>query len=340
MAEIAETERIEHDLAKTRARMDRRLDELGDHLTPKQLVNDALAYFKGGDGADFTQDVIGKVKANPLPVVLTGIGIAWLMASSNRPASTVRTTTVVHQPDIAVRLRSAEAGIIQGADEHPDDHAGRLDEARGKVLGIAKGASDTASDYAQRIKDAVASATQSAREKGHDLPANGSTTAGTLRDGAQRRGAAFTQGIGNMAQSTRDTLASVPANPFALGAIAAVVGLVAGALIPATEQEERVLGETAGRLRTAGRDLAQDVVDRGGQVASEALEAVKDSAQSHGLTTDKPIGDVAADLKSGSLLGAVKDVASEALEAGKASAQDHFASAPEQTGADAPHNQG
>jgi len=340
MAEIADTDHIERDLAKTRARMDRRLDELGDHLTPKQMVNDAFAYFRGGDGADFTQDVIGKVKANPLPVVLTVIGIAWLMASSNRSASSVSTAPAPREPDITVRLRNAEAGIVQGPDEHGDDHASRLDEARGKVLGITKGATDTASDYAQRIKQAVASATQSARETRYDLSAHALTAAGSISDQAQRSGQAITQGMGNMAQSTRDTLASVSANPFALGAIAAVVGLVAGALIPATEQEERALGETATRLRTAGRDLAQDVVDRGGQVASEALGAVKDSAEKHGLTTDKPIGDVAADLKSGALVDAVKDVASETLEAGKASAQNHFASAPEHSDAETARSEG
>jgi len=338
MAEIAETEHIERDLAKTRARMDRRLDELGDHLTPKQMLNDAFAYFKGGDGADFTQDVIGKVKANPLPVVLTGVGIAWLMASSNRPASSV--APAPRQPDVTVRLRNAEAGIVQGPDEHGDDHASRLDEARGKVLGITKGASDTASDYAKRITQAVASATQSARETRHDLSAHASSAAGSISDQGQRSGQAITQGMGNMAQSARDPLASISANPFALGAIAAVVGLVAGALIPATEQEERALGETATRLRTAGRDLAQDVVDRGGQVASEALGAVKDSAEKHGLTTDKPIGDVAADLKSGALVDAVRDVVAETLEAGKASAQTHFASAPEHSDAETARSEG
>lgn len=68
---------------------------------------------------------------------------------------------------------------------------------------------------------------------------------------------------------------------------------------------------------------------RGGSwwpVANEALGAVKDSAQAHGLTTDKPIGDVVADLKSGSLVDSVKQVASETVDAGKQSAQKHFPS--------------
>ncbi len=172
----------------------------------------------------------------------------------------------------------------------------------------------------------MASATQSVRETTHDLTAHASDAAGNLGDRAQRGGAAVQQGVGNMAQSTREALASVTGNPFALGAVAAIVGIVAGSLIPTSDEEQHALGGTADRLRSAGRNLAQDVVDRGGRVANEALGAVKDSAQAHGLTTDKPIGDVVADLKSGSLADSVKQVASEAVDAGKQSAQKHFAS--------------
>ena len=70
--------------------MDHRLDELQDHLNPKQMLNDAFAYFQGGDGADFTHGLVAKLKANPLPAALAGVGIAWLMASSSRPASPAR----------------------------------------------------------------------------------------------------------------------------------------------------------------------------------------------------------------------------------------------------------
>lgn len=330
MTDTPQAEHIERDLARTRARMDRRLDELQDHLTPRQIVNDAFAYLKGGDGADFAQDAIARIKANPLPAVLTGVGLIWLMASASRPAQTTESQEVAPQPDIATRLRDAEESTERGFDESPETHAGRIDEARGIVLGIARHASETASDYGERIRQAMASALRRARESQHDLTANASAAAGRLTDSAQRGGKAFKQGIGTVTQSTRQTLASITANPFALGAIAVVVGLVAGALIPATEQEERVLGGTANRLRSAGRDLAQDVVDRGGRVASEALGALQDSAETHGLTVDKPIGEVAADIKSGALVGDVKSVASDTLDAGKASAQTHFVSAPTQ----------
>jgi hypothetical protein len=324
MTEATETDQIERDLAKTRARMDNRLDELQDRLSPGSLLNDALAYFKGGDGGEFSQDLFAKLKANPLPAALTGIGLAWLMASSNRPAPVANRVT--RERDLAIRLRTAESGVIRREGEHPDAHAGRIDEARGHVLGVVRNPSDTSESYGRRIKEAMASATQSVRGTAHNLSANASDAAGHVSDRAQRGGVAVQDGMGTLARSTRGTLASATSNPVALGALAAAVGVIAGSMIPTSDEEERALGATAEKLRTAGRDLAQDVVDRGARVASDAIGAVKDSAQVHGLTGDKPVGELVADLKSGSLVGAVKEVAAEAAGAGKGSVQTHFAS--------------
>lgn len=295
MAEdTTDTDRIEQDLAQTRARMDRRLDALGDKLSPNQLVNDALAQVSGGDGADFTQTLIAKARANPIPAVLAGIGIAWLLASSQSKQR--------GGPDLPTRLRSAEAGVTRLKDEHPDVHASRLDDARGQVLGVARTASDTAASYSQRIKDALASATQSARETAHDLGHR------TGRGG------------------------SLAGNPIAMGGAAALVGLIVGAVVPVSEQEERALGGLAGELRIKGRDLAQEVVDRGAQVAGDALGAAKDSAQAHGLTADKPVGELLGEIKSGELLGHVKQAASEVVDAGKATMRSQLSDQPKDQG--------
>lgn len=284
-----DTDQIERDLAQTRARMDRRLDELGDRLQPNQLVNDALAQVTGGDGADFAQTLIAKAKANPVPAALAGIGIAWLLASSQNKAARRA------EPDLPTRLRSAEAGVVRLQDEHPDVHASRLDDARGQVLGVARDASDTASSYGQRIREAMASATRSLKEASNDMGNSASGAIGRLQGGK-----------GGLA-----------GNPVVLGSAAVLVGLVAGVLIPVSTQEERALGAVAGRLRTRGRTLAQDVVDRGAQVAGDALGAVRDSAQAHGLTADKPIGELVGDIRSGELLGQVKQAAREVAGASR-----------------------
>lgn len=287
-----DTDQIERDLAATRARMDRRLDELSDKLAPNQLVSDTLTQVTGGNGADFAQSLIAKAKANPIPAVLASVGIAWLMASSQNKASPA-------EPDLPARLRLAEVGVVRLQDEHPDVHASRVDDARGQVLGVARNASDTASSYGQRIKEAMASATQSMKETSHDLSSSASGALGRLSNGK-----------GGLA-----------GNPVVLGSAAALVGLIAGALIPVSEHEEQALGTIAGRLRANGRDFALDVVNRGAQVAGDAVDAVKDSAQAHGLTADKPIGELVSDLRSGELLGHVKQAAQEVAGVGKESIQ-------------------
>ena len=330
MEELSETDRIERDLAATRARMDGRLDELQDHLTPKQMLNDAFAYFRGGEGADFTNDLIVRARANPLPVALTGIGIAWLMASSTRSASPpVRSPRMEVRPDqdLDARIRQAEGRVQRFEHDDDDSYSGRLEDARGKVLGLTRNASDTATSYRQRIKDAMASAAQSIRETSHDLTAIAGDTVHQTGGRVRAHTDQLQEGTTTMVRSTRDAFSSVVSNPFALGAAAALVGIVAGALIPTFDEEEHALGSVATKLRTTGRDLAQDVVDRGARVATDTIGAVKGSAEAHGLTADKPIGEIIGDAKSGALADHIKGVAQETLQASKGSAQTNIAGA-------------
>lgn len=137
-----------------------------------------------------------------------------------------------------------------------------------------------------------------------------------------------------MARTARDTLSSVTSNPLALGAVAALVGLVAGSLIPTSRKEEETIGPIATRLRTTGHDAAQDVVDRGGRIANDMLDAVKSSAEEHGLSAGRPVGELLGDVMHGDLVGNIKQVAQDTLGAAKDSAKTHMTDQQ----ADAPRN--
>jgi hypothetical protein len=244
-----ETDRIEADIARTRARMDDRLDQLQDHLSPKQMLNDAIAYVRGGDGSAMTSDLFARARANPMPFALIGMGIAWLMTSN------------------------ASGGPAPSMIKHGNTNGSPADKKT--------------------------------------LPNTASANSKDTR---------------SMAHFARQALSSLASNPIALGAIAAVVGAIAGAVIPTFEQEENALGAAATKIREKGRELAQGAVDAGSRVASDTLEAVKEAAGERGLNADKPIGKVTADLKSGNLVEDAKSVAQEALQAGKDSARHHLAS--------------
>ena len=109
-------------------------------------------------------------------------------------------------------------------------------------------------------------------------------------------------------------LRALPAASLGAGVVAA---RFAGAVLPVSDQERGLLGGVAGQLRGQGRDLAQQAVARGAQVARETLGAAKDSAEAHGLTADKPVGALLGELKSGDLLGHAKQAAQEVVDAGK-----------------------
>ena len=320
--ETSETDQIERDLAETRARMDNRLNELQDKLTPTQIINDAFASFRGGDGADFTRDLMARARANPVPVALTGIGLAWLMVSSGRSAQapTSRKAPSYQEDGILAQIRVAESSVVRGADERDDAHTSRLDEARGKVLGIARDAADTASSYGDRIKQALASATDAARQTAHDYQTKAGNAFSDVSDSAHRGATSLHKGTQDMASSARNALAGLTSNPLALGALAAVIGLIAGSVLPTTDEERDALGSTAAKLKDSGSGLAQSLVDKASQVASDAVRTAKDAAAERGLTADKSIGDLVTDAKSGTLFDDVKSVARDTAKAGQDSA--------------------
>ena len=98
--------RIERDLDATRSRLGSHLSELQDRLSPGQVLDDAMKYFRGSEGADFGRNLLDSVRANPLPAALTGIGLAWLMASGPR--------TGTANPALAGALRTSDLRTLLG----------------------------------------------------------------------------------------------------------------------------------------------------------------------------------------------------------------------------------
>jgi hypothetical protein len=282
--EASASAKIEEDLADTRERLDQRLGALQQKLSPRQLINDGLAYVQGGDGADFARDLAVRVQRNPIPALMVAGGLAWLFAAKSQSGDDGRSST---QAD----LRRVEQRLPRYADEDDETFGGRLANARGQVLGLARDAGESATDYARRIGDAVS-----------ELAHAGSTGP---RDKLRASGRFLT-------------------SPIGLGVAAAAVGIIAGSVIPSTEYERQRLGSSASKLRTAGVDLAQDVADRGSRVVTEVADAVREGINDRGLTPDKPIGETVADLANGDLVRDAKAVAGDTIDRGKAAVHDEL----------------
>ena len=139
---------IERDLERTRSRMDNRLSELQERLSPGQILDDLMGYFRGSEGGDFARNLMDSVRNNPLPVALTGIGITWLMASNPQPraavsekervSSSTDSRTWANHEEFDLHFRELEHSVSRQTDEDDTAYRFRVDEARGKALGVAR----------------------------------------------------------------------------------------------------------------------------------------------------------------------------------------------------------
>lgn len=121
-------EEIQAEIAHTRAEMDATLNAIEHRLTPGQLVDQGIDYLRNSGARQYITNLGGSVKDNPIPTTLAGIGLAWLMASANRPV---------------------QYKFIERGGERPSE----------------PGAMDKARDKAHQASDRISAAAQSARNQ-------------------------------------------------------------------------------------------------------------------------------------------------------------------------------
>lgn len=80
------TAELQRDAEVQRSRVEDTIGQIQEKLSPGQLVDELLAYTKGG-GGEFVASLQRNVTANPLPVAMLGISLAWLMAKPAPAAS-------------------------------------------------------------------------------------------------------------------------------------------------------------------------------------------------------------------------------------------------------------
>src|SRR3954470_4420051 len=103
MNESKDTDAIRSDIDQTRQRMDDTMDEIGNRLQGRHLLDEILGLFRGNGNADgeggggselrekisrtasnAANSVMQTVKENPLPALVIGAGIAWMLYESRK----------------------------------------------------------------------------------------------------------------------------------------------------------------------------------------------------------------------------------------------------------------
>jgi ElaB/YqjD/DUF883 family membrane-anchored ribosome-binding protein len=290
-------EEIEREIQRTRARMGRDIDALGEKLSPenlKQQAKDAVAekaqdmVSNAGQQARRTGSrLVEFVRENPLPVAAVGLGVTWLF--------TLRTRSEVSGDRMA---RFAYTGPERRGDGHTSlgrRLADRTARMREKMGGAAAEVSERAGDLADRAGEVV----DRVQERAGDL---GTTAKRRMQEQTERaRG-----GLQEMMEE----------NPLALVAGAAILGLALGLVLPETRREQRLMGsrrdQLADRVQTtvdrvkdaaleAGREVSQVAKDEAAYRAPELKGSLKDAAATVGEQVKESAGRVAREAKQAAI---------------------------------------
>lgn len=230
---------LEREIDQQRAEIGNIVHALESKLSPGELIDTALGYVKGGSG-EFFSNLSNTVKANPVPTVLTSIGLLWMMAGQNRQphssVTTARYSGAATGPSIGEKLSAKAAGIKQ------------------------QGANikDKASQMSHNVSESLGNARSRASDSGRHASER-------LRGGADRaRG-----GFNHLLQE----------QPLALGAIGIALGALLAASVPPTRREDEMLGEASDRMTDKLRHKAEEGYQKMSAKGEEVAAQIKQNAE-------------------------------------------------------------
>lgn len=152
---------LEREIEAKRAEIAGLMSVLERKLSPGEIVDRMLGYARG-HGGEFASNLGASVKANPIPMLLTSVGLAWMMANQHRGAAYAGG---IHAGS---ELTSAShSGVRDRASQLKQRAAGKLGSARSRVGETTHRAGDAlhrAGDAAHRAGSAVRERAGQARE--------------------------------------------------------------------------------------------------------------------------------------------------------------------------------
>lgn len=272
---------IRSEIDRTRERMDSTMDALGDRLQPRHLLDEVLGYFRadGSDGnprihqvrqkitegADQAMHaVVETVKRNPIPALIVGGGIAWMIYESRRS-----------RQDGSAQLPAGGSADRDAYVDRPLEYPGYAQsQTGGKVAELKEELTEKASAVGEKVKDTLGNAGDAIQQRYESAKNRVGEAASQVRENAA---AAYS----NARQKVATT---VDQHPLEIGLAGLAAGLIVGLLLPTPDVVNRTVGGAADRLRDRAKETGSQALAKGRHVADAAISAVKAEAQAQGLT--------------------------------------------------------
>ena len=337
--ESASSDDIRSDIRGTRRDMDQTLDQLGERLHPRHLLDDLLDLFRNTTQGSSSRNqlartskrvgrtVAAELKEHPLPALLVGAGLLWWIIDANTDDDNGKADAEQPERRRLERLRTAggPADIpyrpphepYLDYDEAMPDASGMIEESNGgtgrsmkdKATDVASAAGDKISDAASAVGAGISDAASSF---GDTISSAASSVGDTMADAgrsARTYSARGAQVVSRQASMLGDRFREASDEyPLAVGGAFLAAGLLAGLLLPRTEKEDEWMGKASDELKEQTRLKTERLAQRGKEAAAKTAGAALDEAEARGITPD-------------SLAEKTSRVVSEAVSAGKETAR-------------------
>jgi ElaB/YqjD/DUF883 family membrane-anchored ribosome-binding protein len=197
---------------------------------------------------DLRYGIMDRVRANPVPAALAGIGLAWLLFSDGGGRSRRYYRREERQYRGAYRGDRYGYGARPGYAErfHEEDEPGAAEQFRQR---------------AEQARAQAGRAVGDAREGAERLVGDARERVDELTDVAEQQ-------LGRARDRFGELLGD---SPLAIGAIALGVGAAVGLAMPVTEQENEWMGDTRDQLLGRAKEVVAEAGEQARAVAEEKL---------------------------------------------------------------------
>ncbi|HEV2518060.1 MAG TPA: nutrient deprivation-induced protein [Devosia sp.] len=291
---------LEQEVEEQRRRVEDRIGEIRERLSPGQLVDEVLSYTKDG-GMNFAAGLGNTITANPLPAALLGISLVWLMSGkgTNPPTSGEPRSAHRHEPEYpyATATGGRMRRISHGADDMGrwrsefEDAGGKrykaesnelghrlgafVDDAGRKFGGFIDEAGHRVSDFQDEAGNKLEEATGWASHRWHDVQAG----VGAALEQAGQQAQHLASGTQHQLNRAGSMVGSAfNSQPLVAGALAFAAGAALGATLPHTAEEDKLLGKAGDKTRREAAGAASDLYEAGKEKAAELYDKGKEGA--------------------------------------------------------------
>jgi hypothetical protein len=253
----------------TRAEIQDTVHTIQQRLSPDRLRQQIKAVARGSiesmtHQARITADewrfnITESIANNPLPVVMTGLGLVWLMKQAVGATQNDRTTD--------------EKSYSLTPEEEWPEFRPEVASGRSTRQGAAEDMGTRTQVYGQETGERLSQWTTHAQEYAGELKSRAQEQTARMRTRAQAKAEGARSELQNLLHD----------NPLAVGATLFVVGAAIGLSLPRTQRENEWLGDSRDRLikqaKSTARTAGNTVKSMAGNMVEEIMDEVKSAAE-------------------------------------------------------------